>query len=116
MDLSRRDFFNLSAGIFTPGIEEWPLHGFVGEYDPGTWQYAATQAGRASTPPPSGPPFDPLVRSLLTTPPPRDETLQHPRTVFRIVKRHFSRYKTPTDGRGIGRHADIGGTVPTRRR
>jgi len=62
------------------------------------------------------PPFDPLVRSLLTTPPPRDETLQHPRTVFRIVKRHFSRYKTPTDGRGIGRDADIGGTVPTRGR
>ena len=101
---------------YTPAIKEWPLDGFVGQYDPGTWQYAATQAGRASTPPPSGPPFDPLVRSLLTAPPPRDETLQHPRTVFQIVKRHFSRYKTPTDGRGIGRHADIGGTVPTRRR
>src|SRR5882672_10877461 len=77
---------------YTPGIKEWPLDGFVGEYDPGTWQYAATQAGRASTPPPSGPPFDPLVRSLLRPLPPRDETLQHPRTVFQIVKRHFSRY------------------------
>jgi formate dehydrogenase major subunit len=77
---------------YTPGIKEWPLDGFVGEYDPGTWQYAATQAGRASTPPPSGPPFDSLVRSLLRPLPPRDETLQHPRTVFQIVKRHFSRY------------------------
>jgi hypothetical protein len=25
-------------------------------------------------------------------------------------------YKTPTDGPGIGRHADIGGAVPTRAR
>ena len=77
---------------YTPGIKEWPLDGFVGQYDPGTWEYAATQAGRASAPPPSGPPFDLLVRSLLTALPPRDETLQHPRTVFQIVKRHFSRY------------------------
>jgi formate dehydrogenase major subunit len=77
---------------YTPGIKEWPLDGFVGQYDPGTWQYAATRAGRAATPPPSGPPFDPLVRSLLTSLPPRDETLQHPRTVFQVVKRHFSRY------------------------
>src|SRR5216684_2327388 len=34
----------------------------------------------------------PHVRSLLTPPPRRDETLQHPRTVFQIVKRHFGRY------------------------
>ena len=33
-----------------------------------------------------------LVRSLLKPPPPRDETLQNPRCVFQIVKRHFSRY------------------------
>src|SRR2546428_721322 len=32
------------------------------------------------------------IRSLLTPPPRRDETLQHTRTVFQIVKRHFSRY------------------------
>jgi len=77
---------------YTPGIKEWPLDGFVGQYDPRTWQYATTKVGHVLTPPPSGPPFDPLVRSLLTAPPPRDETLQHPRTVFQIVKRHFSRY------------------------
>jgi formate dehydrogenase major subunit len=77
---------------YTPGIKEWPLDGFVGRYDPGTWRYAAPAASRASAPPPSGPPFDSLVRSLLTPLPPRDETLQHPRTVFQIVKRHFSRY------------------------
>jgi len=87
---------------YTPGIKEWPLDGFVGEYDPGTWQYAATQASRAPAPPPSQPPFDPLVRSLLTPPPQRDETLQHPRTVFQIVKRHFSRYTPEMVERATG--------------
>ncbi len=77
---------------YTPGIREWPLDGFVGQYNQGTWKYAAPGPGRVSAPPPSGPPFDPLVRSLLTPPPQRDDTLQHPRTVFQIVKRHFSRY------------------------
>src|SRR5436309_8026603 len=76
---------------YAPGIKEWPLDGLVGQYDTRTWQYAAAPAGRASTPP-AGPPFDPLVRSLLTPPPRRDETLADPRTVFQIVKRHFSRY------------------------
>src|SRR5882762_4744917 len=76
---------------YAPGIKEWPLDGFVGQYDTRTWQYAAAPAGRGSTPP-AGPPFDPLVRSLLTPPPRRDETLANPRTVFQIVKRHFSRY------------------------
>src|SRR5690606_29155052 len=40
----------------------------------------------------AGPPYDDLVRSLLKPRPPRDETLQDPRTVFQILKRHFSRY------------------------
>jgi formate dehydrogenase major subunit len=39
-----------------------------------------------------GPPYDWLVRALLQPEPPRDETLQNPRCVFQIVKRHFSRY------------------------
>src|SRR5256885_1840068 len=77
---------------YAPSIKEWPLDGFVGQYDTKTWQYEASPATRSSTPPPAGPPFDPLVRSLLTPPPRRDETLQHPRSVFQIVKRHFSRY------------------------
>ena len=37
-----------------------------------------------------------MSRSKLTSepdgPPPRDPTLQHPRCVFQILKRHFSRY------------------------
>jgi formate dehydrogenase major subunit len=104
------------------GAAEWPFNGFVGEYDSASWQYARTtmqtqgwqgatvrsgeqsvgnrpRQGRPATADekdtrqlPPGPPFEPLVRSLLQPPPERDETLQHPRSVFQIVKRHFARY------------------------
>jgi formate dehydrogenase major subunit len=104
------------------GTAEWPFNGFVGEYDNASWQYAGTtvepqgwqgatvrsgeqsvgnqpRQGRPATAnekdskqAPAGPPFEPLVRSLLRPPPRRDETLQNPRTVFQILKRHFSRY------------------------
>ena len=109
---------------------EWPYNGFVGQYDPATWQYAGTQIGdqgrvantaqsgeqrvpsgqqpqprpgeRATTTSGTGaaaagtrrmgPPFDTLVRSLLKPAPHLDPTLQDPRCVVQIVKRHFSRY------------------------
>jgi formate dehydrogenase major subunit len=95
------------------GVEEWPYNAFRGQYQDQTWQYAGTRIGeqgraaataRSGEQPaqsgtqqsgagrPQGPPFEPLVRSLLTPPPPRDETLQDPRCVFQILKRHFSRY------------------------
>ncbi len=100
------------------GAPEWPYNGFVGEYDNRSWQYArggqggaqgeaagySLRAGEKSAQKtgqpgmegagraPAGPPFEPLVRSLLRDPPERDETLQHPRCVFQIVRRHFSRY------------------------
>ena len=51
---------------------------------------AAAPAAAAKAP--QGPPFEPLVASLLQPRPTRDETLQNPRCVFQIVKRHFSRY------------------------
>src|SRR5436309_1894187 len=38
------------------------------------------------------PSFVPLVASLVKPPALRDETLQDPRTVFQIVKKHFARY------------------------
>jgi formate dehydrogenase major subunit len=112
------------------GTPEWPYNGFVGEYDTRTWQYARTtigdqgrvastaqsgetrgarsgHAGAAATAPPSqstppGPPYDRLVQSLLKPPPVRDETLQHPRCVFQIVKRHFSRYTPEMVERATG--------------
>src|SRR5437762_2993273 len=38
---------------YTPGIKEWPLDGFVGQYDTRTWQYAAASAAPRATPPPA---------------------------------------------------------------
>src|SRR5258706_11447715 len=79
-------------------IKEWPLNAFLGQYDNKTWQYAGpggeAGAGTTSQKPtlPPGPPFEPLGKSLLKPPAPRDDTLQHPRSVFQIVKRHFARY------------------------
>ena len=97
------------------GVPEWPFNGFASQYDDRSWQYGGTpigdqgrvaataqsgelpkttsgstsgQAGAAA----SGPPYDALVKSLVKPAPPRDETLQDPRCVFQIVKKHFSRY------------------------
>src|SRR4051794_36328986 len=100
-----------TQGIFSglleykSGVPEWPYNGFVGEYDTKSWQYARTAIGdqgrtantaqsgevrgarsgtRAQSPAaPAGPPYDALVASLAQPAPERDETLQHPRCVFR---------------------------------
>ncbi len=75
----------------------------TGQYDPTTWAYAEAEGG-ADTPDrhhehgedaaaraagdthgSGGPPLE-------TAEVDRDETLQHPRTVFQILKRHYSRY------------------------
>src|SRR5580704_7145261 len=93
---------------YNGGVPEWPYNGFAKQYDDRTWQYnrthpgdqgraaapavAAAAAGPAATAGPAGPPYDDLVKSLLKPPPQRDETLQDPRCVFRIVQKHFSRY------------------------
>jgi formate dehydrogenase major subunit len=96
------------------GVPEWPYNGFLGQYDDKSWQYnrsgvgdqgrvaataqsgevPGTTSGTGSRAPASasGPPYDGLVKSLLKPPPQRDETLQNPRCVFQIVKKHFSRY------------------------
>src|SRR5437016_4278041 len=36
---------------YAPSVKEWPLDGFVGQYDTRTWQYAAAPAGPRATPP-----------------------------------------------------------------
>src|ERR1051325_5683330 len=103
------------------GIAEWPFNGFINQYDGASWQYARTKIGDQGRPANTaqsgeapgtksgmqphagaggaqaaaanqGPPFDNLVKSLVKPAPVRDETLQDPRTVFQIVKKHFSRY------------------------
>jgi formate dehydrogenase major subunit len=97
---------------FKGGVPEWPYNGFLGEYDSKSWQYAsahpAAAAGQTSKPgAPSGPPYDALVRSLLKPAPQRDETLQNPRCVFQIVKKHFSRYTPEMVERTTGCPQDI---------
>ncbi|TMC51656.1 MAG: formate dehydrogenase [Chloroflexi bacterium] len=71
-----------------------PINGFLGEYDNKSWQYKLSPTGVQGGQPelPKGPPFDPLVRSLLKPAAQRDPTLQDPKTVFQIVKRHYARY------------------------
>src|SRR5204863_6050821 len=54
---------------------------------------ARPKSGKEPTPAtPGGPPFEALVTSLVKPPAEKDETLQNPRCVFQIVKRHFARY------------------------
>jgi formate dehydrogenase major subunit len=108
---------------YKAGSPAWPYNGFIGQYDPRSWQYkrpdgqaggrsgaqgeAAAYTARSGEvpghhgetgkaagggPPAPGPPYDGLVASLVPAPAERDERLQHPRCVFQLVKRHFSRY------------------------
>ena len=87
-------------GVFSGLLEYkepdfWPYNGNVGRYDNTTWQY-----DRGPKPP--GPAtedviknrgsFDDLLRSLRKGTPRTDPTLQHPRCVFQLLKKHFSRY------------------------
>ena len=57
-----------------------------------TGQKDAPQAAQAAAKAAQGPPFAPLVASLVKPAPQRDDTLQNPRTVLQIVKKHFARY------------------------
>jgi formate dehydrogenase major subunit len=68
----------------------------TGTYDPSTWAYAretgghedkASASGRAA-----GDEFGCGGPVLANSRVLRDETLQHPRTVFQILKRHYARY------------------------
>jgi formate dehydrogenase major subunit len=118
---------------YTEPVKEWPLNAFLAQYDNRSWQYAGTEAEakgwRAATqksgeqsvqdrseraapsvtakPLPAGPPYDALVRTLLKPDPQRDETLQHPGTVFQILRRHFSRYTPEMVERVTGCPGDL---------
>ncbi len=98
------------------------------QYDPTSWQYEGAPAAPAAGPArparrPTGPADQTgeLARTAsrqheaaqseshgsggpsVAAKPQRDETLQHPRCVFQILKRHFARY-TPEMVRGGLRH------------
>ena len=102
------------------GVTEWPFNGFIGQYDGAELavrRHQGRRAGRAARHARSPASTvgreqarrraqragqrrlkaagrvrrsTPLVASLLKPPPRRDETLQNPRCVFQIVKRHFA--------------------------
>jgi formate dehydrogenase major subunit len=76
------------------GVAEWPFNAATNQYDNSTWQYAREKAAAPAKPPElkPGEGFAPLVNSLVRPPVQKDPTLQNPRCVFQIVKRHFARY------------------------
>jgi len=100
-------------GVFSGLIEysgnkEWPYDGFLGVYQTDSWQYARQgqefgeprggeenrAPGRVTeqAKPRPGEPLESVIRSIRKPAPLRDETLKHPRSVFQVMKRHFSRY------------------------
>jgi formate dehydrogenase major subunit len=69
----------------------WDAKG--GEYDPKSWQYEGVEdvpaAGHKEVVPGGE---APKIRGREVTYVSRDETLQHPRCVYQILKRHYARY------------------------
>lgn len=73
------------------------LHGIFSGYDPETRTYdnSSWAYEREELVEPEGEPetlSDKLAREKLQGRPKRDDTLQHPRCVFQIIKKHYSRY------------------------
>ena len=92
VDESYRDAEDLD-GLFS-GYDD-----ATASYDPSTWQYEGRSrrrgrrvrrqgdAARPTRPGRRGPPIHGGAREI-----PRDETLQHPRSVYQLLKRHYARY------------------------
>jgi formate dehydrogenase major subunit len=78
------------AGLFS-GFDEKTR-----AYDPRSWRYEAPNAPPTALNPASSNPLDPAALAArsgkLSAPPQTDPTLQNPRCVFQILKRHFERY------------------------
>jgi formate dehydrogenase major subunit len=95
--LVREDFKDTEDldGVFS-GLMPYagdPLDGSIGQYDAASWQYERSKAGpRGERSPAARAPFEALVRANRQPAPLRDPTLAHPRSVFQVLKRHFSRY------------------------
>jgi formate dehydrogenase major subunit len=73
------------AGVFS-GLDP-----ATGRYDNGSWAYAGTRPPQATSGRPEGREGAAVI-DLSRTPPQTDESLQHPRCVFQILKRHYARY------------------------
>ncbi len=102
------------AHIIDAGYEDLDANGGVFSgfdadreaYAEGTWQY------EGKTVPPAteehavkGSSTDP--QSMRKGPPPEDRTLQHPRTVYQIMRRHFARYTPEMVERVTGCPRDV---------
>ena len=76
------------SGVFSGYDEE--KH----KYSVDTWAYRDEDAGSsgAGSPARTGETFAERAARTTKSPPPTDETLQDPKCVFQILKRHFSRY------------------------
>ncbi len=101
-------------GVFSGLMEDprkkpgWIYDGFTGQYQTDSWQYArqsdeygqprggeendAPGRKEAQNRPRPGQPLQSVISSLRRPAPLRDESLQNPRCVFQLVKRHFKRY------------------------
>jgi formate dehydrogenase major subunit len=88
------DLDGLFSGLMhhAQGKDEWPFNGTTRQYESTTWQYARSGRDREKASENEHASSIDLKHSREAAPPDRDETLEHPRTVFQIVKRHFSRY------------------------
>ncbi len=66
----------------------------TGTYDRSTWMYEGGEvASPAGTREHAAHPYDESTHSgMLQGPPGRDETLQHPRSVFQLLRKHYARY------------------------
>jgi len=82
-------------GVFS-GLKEAPQgtnQKYV--YDNATWQYKRTapfDAAKAREEAIKAATFAEMIQKMVPPPAEKDPTLQHPQTVFQIMRRHFSRY------------------------
>ncbi len=72
--------------------DKWPYNGSNSRYDNSSWQYACEGKDLKSKLSLEGVALEELIHSLKMPPVLKDEKLQHPRTVFQLIRRHFSRY------------------------
>ena len=72
--------------------DKWPYNGSNCRYDNTSWQYVRQDKKLKSKRSLEDMALEELIRSLKMPPVIIDEKLKHPRTVFQILRRHFSRY------------------------
>jgi formate dehydrogenase major subunit len=96
------DLHGVFSGLGPYKEGQWGLDGFVGQYDTTSWQYQreasipaappAPAPAPGAAPPPAPGVYDDLVKGLVKPPVKKDTTLEDPRSVFQLLKKHYSRY------------------------